>query len=324
MQLLEHVPHFDTQAAMLLAENLYGMRATALPLPSERDQNFLLTCDSDLTRRSGAKYVLKIANALEDRALLEAQNAALTHLTTSPSFCPLIVPNLSGELISQTQSMTGATHFVRLATWLAGVPLAAVSSHSPALLHDLGGKLGQLDRKLVRFGHPAIHRNFHWDLANGSRVVREYQSLLTDSKLRELVDVCAGDFENSVAPLLPRLRRSVIHGDANDHNVLVSVADIDEGDRSVVGLIDFGDMIHSFTVGDLAVAIAYVILEKPDPLSAASEVVAGYHSVYPLNEEEIEALYGLVLMRLCMSACLAARQQTQLPDNDYLGSANRR
>src|SRR6185295_6920435 len=65
--------------------------------------------------------------------------------------------------------------------------------------------------------------------------------------------------------------------------------------------------------------IAYVILEKPDPLKVAMEVVAGYHSAYPLNEEEIEALYGLVLMRLCMSACLAARQQTQLPDNDYLG-----
>jgi Ser/Thr protein kinase RdoA (MazF antagonist) len=318
MQLLEHVPRFDTQSATSLAWNVYGMRTRATRLPSERDQNFLLSCESDLTRGGDEKFVLKIANALEDRALLEAQNGALAHLATSVSFCPLIVPNLSGDLISQTELTTGDAHFLRLMTWLPGMPLAEVSSRSPELLNNLGRKLGQLDRELQNFDHPAIHRDFHWDLANGSRVVREYQELITDPKLRDLVHRCATDFEDNIGPLLPGLRRSVIHGDANDHNILVSVADVDERDRTVVGLIDFGDMVHSFTVGDLAVAIAYVILEKRDPLQTAVQVAAGYHEEYPLNKEEIDALYGLVLMRLCMSACLATHQHRQLPDNEYL------
>ena len=43
---------------------------TPSPLPSERDQNFQL-CDAQ-----GRQAVLKIANALEEYALLEAQNGA--------------------------------------------------------------------------------------------------------------------------------------------------------------------------------------------------------------------------------------------------------
>jgi 4-aminobutyrate aminotransferase-like enzyme len=91
----------------------------------------------------------------------------------------------------------------------------------------------------------------------------------------------------------------------------------------VVGVIDFGDMVHSYTVGDLAVAIAYMVLDKPVPIAAAAQVVAGYHEEYPLLEDELETLYGLVLMRLCMSVCLAAYQQQQRPDNTYLEISQR-
>jgi 4-aminobutyrate aminotransferase-like enzyme len=124
--------------------------------------------------------------------------------------------------------------------------------------------------------------------------------------------------------LLPKLRQSVIHGDANDYNVLVGTGvDSESKDGTVVGLIDFGDMVHSYTVGDLAVAIAYVLFNRADPMKAAVQVVAGYHKEYPLNQDEIEALHGLVLMRLCMSICLAADQQQQRPDNTYLRISQR-
>ena len=57
--LLEHTPRFSIAAATSLAEELYGIPATATPLPSERDQNFLLETQTSET------FVLKIANALE-------------------------------------------------------------------------------------------------------------------------------------------------------------------------------------------------------------------------------------------------------------------
>jgi len=314
MHLLKHAPLFELEALAPLVEKLYGIRASATPLPSERDQNFLLTLERE-------KFVLKIANALEEQELLEAQNEAMTHLASRVVFCPRIIPTLTGEHMVKIESPRGgATHFVRLVNYLPGIPLADVNSHSPELLRDLGKKLGQLDRELASFDHPAAHRDFHWDLANGLRVIREHGPLIADAQMRRLVDQCAQDFERTVTPLLPKLRRSVIHGDANDYNVLVGEH---SEHQNVVGVIDFGDMVHSYTVGDLAVAIAYVVLDRRVPIAAAAQVVAGYHEEYALIEDELEALYGLVLMRLCMSVSLAAYQQQQQPDNAYLEISQR-
>lgn len=316
MQLLDHSPRLDVEAAASLAERIYGVRATATPLPSERDQNFLLT------KTSGERFVLKIANELEERGLLEAQNQAMSHVGMRLRFCPRVIPSLSGEQMSASESPGGPTHFVRLVTYLPGVPLAEVAEHSPELLRDLGAKLGQLDRELKTFDHPAVHRNFHWDLVNGPRVIREYGPLVAERGLRDLIYNCANTFERELGPLLGRLRRSVIHGDANDFNVLVSDGDPLHHSRAGrpchVALIDFGDMVHSYTVAELAVAIAYVVLNKPEPLAAAAAVAGGYSDVYPLTRDELEALWGLVLLRLCMSVCLAAHQQQQRPDNQYL------
>jgi Ser/Thr protein kinase RdoA (MazF antagonist) len=106
----------------------------------------------------------------------------------------------------------------------------------------------------------------------------------------------------------------VIHGDVNDYNVLV-----DEEQHQIVGLIDLGDMVYSYTVGDLAIAVAYVVLGKLDPFAAAAPVIEGYREEFALTKEELDALWPLVRLRFCMSVCIAAHQQAQQPDNEYLG-----
>ena len=56
-----------------------------------------------------------------------------------------------------------------------------------------------------------------------------------------------------------RCRARAIHGDLNDYNVLVGGdGDVESRDQRVTGIVDFGDMVHSYRVGDLAIAIAYV------------------------------------------------------------------
>ncbi len=42
MSLLDHAPSFNIEDATAMAHEIYSVRATATPLPSERDQNFLL------------------------------------------------------------------------------------------------------------------------------------------------------------------------------------------------------------------------------------------------------------------------------------------
>ena len=300
MRLLENTPRFDVAAAAQIAAQHFGIHAMAQPLPSERDQNFLLTTDS------GEKFVLKISNALEKPAFIEAQNAVLQHLATQLSFCQRLVTSSSGKEIVKVENENGMTHPVRVVNFLPGVPLAQVQPHTPELLEDLGRKLGQLRHALADFDHPAVHRDFHWDLANGTRIIDEYAEFITDPDLRKLVLRVRWRIN-------PELERSVIHGDLNDYNVLV-----DPETMTVTGLIDFGDMVYSCTVGELAIATAYVILDKPNSIEAARDVLHGYASECGLIREEIRELWPLVFLRLGMSVCLAAYQLRQQPDNEYL------
>lgn len=295
LRLVESVDRISAQA---IAEKYFGIQASARELPSERDQNFLLAA------RDGEKFVLKIANVHEKPAVLEAQNAIMSHLVAQGvEFCPRVVPALSGEQIATVDD-----HLVRVLTYLPGEPLATVESPSRELLHDLGRKLGRLSRALVGFEYVAAHREFHWDLANGPQVIDQFGPQINTDWLRELVIKYRKNLCLSVA----ELRRSVIHGDANDYNVLV------DRDR-VIGLVDFGDMVYSYTVGELAIAIAYVILGKSDPHVAAMPVIEGYEREFPLTKDERDALWPLVKLRLCMSVCIAAQQQQQQPENEYLG-----
>ena len=302
---LEKTPRFDIEAAVGIAEDCFGISGDARPLPSERDQNFLFTSDEK------GKFVLKIANALELREFLEAQNSALTHLQSRISFCQSLVTTVSGEQIATVKAPNGVSYFVRVVRYLPGVPLGEMRPHTAELLNDLGRKLGQLVHALRDFDHQAAHRDFHWDLANGNRIIDEFAPLIDDAALRELVLRCRVDREL-------QLRRSVIHGDANDYNVLV-----DPEGKSITGLLDFGDMVYSYTVADLAIAIAYVTLDKDDPRAAAQAVVDGFVSEFHLVDEEREALWPLVRLRLAMSICMAAFQLREQPENEYLRISQR-
>ena len=68
---LLNAPRLSREEALALVTTYYGIEGDGKPLPSERDQNYLLQT------ATGERFVLKIANSSDDRALLEAQNAAL-------------------------------------------------------------------------------------------------------------------------------------------------------------------------------------------------------------------------------------------------------
>src|SRR3954470_11097878 len=80
---------FATADAARLAVT-FGIRGRARELSSERDQNFLIQSDD------GGHIVLKIANAGEDRAFLEAQHAALRHVAANVSLTPRVVSTADG------------------------------------------------------------------------------------------------------------------------------------------------------------------------------------------------------------------------------------
>ena len=85
-------------------------------------------------------------------------------------------------------------------------------------------------------------------------------------------------YATHVLPALPMLRRNVIHHDANDNNVIVR--EDEEGQRAV-GIIDFGDMVYSCVIFELAVGCAYTILDSDDPIADAASVVSGQEDPEP-------------------------------------------
>lgn len=67
--------------------------------------------------------------------------------------------------------------------------------------------------------------------------------------------------------------------------------------KAEVALIDYGDIQRTNTINELAIATAYSILDKPDPLAACTSIISGYNSVVPLQDIELSVLYTLICTR---------------------------
>jgi len=296
-------------------------------LPGERDLNF------KLSREDGETFVCKISSSSEDLELLAAQNevlallkqrelAVIPNVLTSnrgESLVPLkpkpcgargastLACNLSGsQQADQAQTFVG-----RVLTFVPGEILAKCAIRNDKLIRDLGYTVGRLNQALAGYDHPAFHYKFDWDLANSMDVVERYGDLIPDPQLRDGVDQIYRDFKNIAAPRFDKLRKSVIHNDANDYNILA------EGDK-VTGLIDFGDMVYTFTICDLAIAMAYATLEADDVLHLIKEMAIGYNESMSIEDEELTVLFPMMRMRLVVSACMAAHQMRLRPDDPYL------
>jgi 4-aminobutyrate aminotransferase-like enzyme/Ser/Thr protein kinase RdoA (MazF antagonist) len=295
--------------AQALARQLYGLNAVARPLPGEYDANFHLAAD-------GAAYVLKVMHPAAERPVVELQAALLAHLAAADPGVPLprVQPTLAGELIARAE-VGGQERLVWLLTYLPGRLLADARPHSDTLLAGLGAYLGRLDAALAGFAHPAAERELKWDLTRAGWAAERLDAI-ADPARRALAARFLRRYEDEAAPLLPRLRRSVIHNDANDYNVLVSPTD--EWPQRVLGVIDFGDALLTATVCEVAIAAAYALLGKADPLAAAALVVGGYHSANPLSEDEVAALFPLIGARLAVSVVNSALRKAEQPDDPYL------
>jgi Ser/Thr protein kinase RdoA (MazF antagonist) len=136
-ELLDHAPGLSAAEAEAIASRRYGRKGRARALTSERDQNFLIEDEH------GA-IVLKIANALEERALLEAQQQVLALLARHGVPAPRVVCTANGESLTEVDGAGERRHFVWAVSHVAGVLLADVGHRTPELLEDLGTTIGQL------------------------------------------------------------------------------------------------------------------------------------------------------------------------------------
>lgn len=259
---------FNTPTASSIAQHLLPIDSlcNCTSLPSYSDANFLLTTTSPSPYES---FVLKIHNEQDSTHALqhiEAQHAMLLHLAQHgiPSSAPLA--GRCQRFLLQT-----GTHIVRALSFIQGTLLANVTP-TPVVRHALGRMIGRLTLALTTFDHPGGHRGpmFDWDIRNAPAVVRRlahhsddatcvlwwcqccdafYCHPMNDGRsLLAAMDMVEPFFTSSTSAL----PTCMLHGDLNEHNILV---DIDTQD--VVGILDVGDLHYGWRVADLGVACTY-------------------------------------------------------------------
>ena len=198
----------------------------------------------------------------------------------------------------------------RLITYVEG-DLLANAKQTEELLLSFGTALANMDLVLQEEYAPAIKaRRYEWDILQID-LSKKYFLEIENPANRKLVEYFYMQFNEEVRPLIPELRQSIIHADANDYNVLIK-------NGKVSGIIDFGDSVYSLLINELAIALVYVMFGRDKPLETAIPVISAYHKILPLQEKELDILYYLIAARLCISVSQAAHEKKQKPDDPYI------
>ncbi|RLD23660.1 MAG: peptidase M23, partial [Bacteroidetes bacterium] len=295
-----------TIQALEIAIKIYHLEGEILALPGDEDFNFRIKDKEE-------SYILKVSRPNADLAYLEYQQELLTYLKTdSQSITPAPIPDVEGNKISTITDSSGKTRLVRLLSWIDGRLWSSINPRNDKLLLSIGLQTGMLTKALQGFDHKSAHRENEWDIAQAAWTFN-YQHLFSDDQqaiLRSFQEAF-----KDIQPGLNELRKSVVHNDANDNNVIVTD---DLVNPEVKAIIDFGDAIYTPIINDLAITIAYAIMHKPDALAASLPIIKGYNKAFPLQEDELLMLHTLVAMRLTISVIKSAINRTKEPDNKYL------
>lgn len=280
----------------------YGINAKITLLAGYEDENFLLKTSN------GEQFLLKISSE-ENLEQLDFQIKILDHLSDKDlGFnTSKVIPNKEGKMLTNLPNNQTA----RLLTWLPGRLWAAVNPKTEALRKSLGVAAGNLTNALKDFEHPGAHRNLDWDLANSAWTNQHINRFSEEEKI--LVEYFQAGFKN-IQETYKTLPKSIVHNDINDYNILVSA---NLRNVEVSGIFDFGDAVFTQTINDLAIVLAYAVMNLQDPLAAALEVINGYNENYKLSDKELKCLYILVGMRLVTTVTNASLKKEKFPDDEY-------
>ena len=288
----------------------WGIKARLSALDGEFDLNFKAEC------ADGTRYIMKVMRPDCDRALVEMQCDVLRHInaTNTSVDVPAVVQSTSGSSVETLLDESGNTRLVWVLSFLDGVSYASFTPKSQSLIGHLGSSIAQLHMAVEGFDHPALQRDFKWNLTQALWVTKSL-SVITDSRRRELLSSVMVDYSN-LLDSVKALPSFAIHNDINDYNVLTNATPFH--DPEVSGIVDFGDMCAGPRVCDLAIAGAYIMLDHPQPEVALSALVAAYHAELPLSAAEIDLIYPLLRTRLVVSVVNSTIEALEKPEDPYV------
>ncbi len=288
-------PVLPPEDALALVQTHWHLTGQLTPLTSERDLNYRLTT-------AQGRYVVKLANQGEPASVTHFQTRALLHLETSP----LPVPRVTRTPTGATEVAT-AHGILRLLTYLEGQPLH-LAPKSNAQRAAIGQTAALLTLGLRGFTDPAGGQDLQWDIRHAARLRPLLPHIAAD--LRPLCTATLDQFEAQVLPHLPQCRWQVVHNDLNPHNLLTDPSD----PTQIAGILDFGDMVETPLVCDMAVAASYQV-DPAAPLESLQAFARAYHATLPLTAVEQRLFPMLTATRMLTTLAIASARAARYPDN---------
>ncbi|KTD79388.1 aminotransferase class III-fold pyridoxal phosphate-dependent enzyme [Legionella waltersii] len=290
---------------------LWGLRGTLKKLPAEKDDNYVLQTYNN------EQFILKVSAVNETWDVIEFQTTVLNTLAQRRQSFEFPIPqaSIAGKYIETVRTNDGKLRFVRLFSFVPGQLLGEITNNSELLYKSAGKQIGCLIQALADIRHPGASRYLKWDLQQASWIQDHLVSIKKEDD-RTLVEKHLNSYEKDVRNKLLQMRQQIIHGDLNDYNLLATQNSL--GEIQITGLIDFGDMVMSAAIGELAIALAYMLMNKAEPLNTAYHVIKACHAVFPFEEDEVAILYDLICIRLCVSVVNSAIRKRENPHDQYL------
>ncbi|HKP77858.1 MAG TPA: phosphotransferase, partial [Phenylobacterium sp.] len=255
----------------------WGLEGELTPLDGERDQNHRMTT------ADGASYVLKVSAPGESEGAVDFQVSALRHLERHAPDLPVprVIASLKGNDREWITAADGKRHMVRLLSWIPGTLLSQSKPLRIKALRSAAAFQAKLARGLQGFFHPHARHFVAWDIQRALLLEPGVQAWVADDAKALCADFNAR-FQREVLPKLPALRAQVVHSDGHADNLLRA-----PGSDEIVGIIDFGDMVHAPLVQDLAVTLASFARHGEMSLENAVAQIEAWNAVLPLSDEEL-------------------------------------
>lgn len=306
-------PTLSTDEVEKLCELVFGIDVVANPLGSQQDQNFRL-----FPRGSDAPFgVLKLSNPVFSETEIRMQDAATDAVAVAdPTLrVPRVLSGPRGALWAWWDSSQGRIH-ARVLENIAGHTLTGSRYLPPAVIERLGDLAGRVSAALESFEHPASGRILQWDLRHARRVIDALLPDEPDAEVRAAIERAVCGAVAALDPIVPHLPMQAGHFDITDDNVLRGY-----GELLPDAVIDFGDVMRSWRVAEIAVTASSVLHhDGADPTSVIPAIRA-FHARRNLTDEEITALWPLVVLRGA-TLVLSGRAQVRLDDaNEYAADA---
>lgn len=306
-------PQVSAAQAEKLVRERYGIDGVASELGSQQDANFMI-------ESSSGSFVLKVSNPAFNAEDLDAQDRAAAHVAQCEKEIrvPIPVPGTDGATIAPV-TFDGHSTVARLVTYVEGDVLSDSDYLAPAIVASLGELAGRTSRALASFEGPLPRRELQWDLRNAHAVVSRLAKFVSVPGGAESAREAARSASELLAPVAERLPVQVIHGDLTDDNVIATRDE--DGRRRPVGLIDFGDLTRSWAIAELAVTCCSLLPYAEGDPAVVLPAIRAYDAVRPISEDELSALWPLIVLRAA-SLVVSGQHQASIDRTNRYAAEN--